>query len=238
LTHRSCARGTTNDLQKTTLEAVLRATGDETNSPILVYATDAAMQQERLPLSAALQTFVKHDNRLFKQSLIEERPPEEESPRVERKRLVYSPNSPSKRVQRSDSLDSMASNRASLGDDSDRDIPMLPDEITFDTADDYVQPEGRETPLEGVPAAAISHDGWAGQGSDVLGMEAAARHEHSEPQITKNLVADNAGLGTEMIQLAISKPLVPGPSQVEEAEKKSIEYMADWDHPDGKPVLP
>lgn len=84
-------------------------------APILVYATDEGLTETPITLSAALQTFVKHDNRLFKQELIEQ--PEQR----EKKRVGFeSPQSPAKR-QRSDSGDSMDSNRASLGDMSDGD---------------------------------------------------------------------------------------------------------------------
>lgn len=59
------------------------------------------------------QTFVKFDNRLFKQELLEEPAP------ADKKRTApHLPESPLKR-QRSASVDSMASNRASIGDFSD-----------------------------------------------------------------------------------------------------------------------
>lgn len=61
------------------------------------------------------QTFIKYDNRLFKQELLEQPEPRE------KKRVGFrSPDSPAKR-QRSNSGDSMDSNRASPGDMSDGD---------------------------------------------------------------------------------------------------------------------
>lgn len=61
------------------------------------------------------QSFMKRDNRLFGQELKEEPP---SSPRDRKRVAVRSPQSPPKR-QRSDSADSMATNRASIGDYSD-----------------------------------------------------------------------------------------------------------------------
>lgn len=81
--------------------------------PILVYATDKAMNEEPAPLSDALKTFVKFDNRLFKQELLEE-----PTPTDKKRNAPQQPESPLKR-QRSASVDSMATNRASLGDFSD-----------------------------------------------------------------------------------------------------------------------
>lgn len=89
--------------------------------PIFVYATDQALSETPIPLPAALQTFVKHDNRLFKQELLEEpeQAPEPESEQREKKRVGFkTPQSPAKR-HRSDSGDSMDSNRASTGDMSE-----------------------------------------------------------------------------------------------------------------------
>ncbi|KAG6356186.1 hypothetical protein INS49_015573 [Diaporthe citri] len=86
---------------------------DGSKVPILVYATDKAMNEEPAPLSDALKTFVKFDNRLFKQELLEE-----PTPTDKKRNAPQLPESPLKR-QRSTSVDSMATNRASLGDFSD-----------------------------------------------------------------------------------------------------------------------
>lgn len=110
------------------------ADSDGSKAPVLVYATEEAMNEEPAPLSDALkvrnckvfdsflprlesantcQTFVKFDNRLFKQELLEEPAP------ADKKRTApHLPESPLKR-QRSASVDSMATNRASIGDFSD-----------------------------------------------------------------------------------------------------------------------
>ncbi|KAI0381757.1 hypothetical protein F5Y04DRAFT_254284 [Hypomontagnella monticulosa] len=59
--------------QKATLEEVLDAAGTESRNPILVYASEAAMEIEPIPLSDALRMFVRADNRSFQQELAQER---------------------------------------------------------------------------------------------------------------------------------------------------------------------
>ncbi|KAJ8122758.1 hypothetical protein ONZ43_g1126 [Nemania bipapillata] len=58
--------------RKVTLDDVLFAAGTEAKSPILVYASEAALNQEQIPLSDALRMFVKADNRSFQQELVQE----------------------------------------------------------------------------------------------------------------------------------------------------------------------
>jgi hypothetical protein len=101
-------------------ETVIREACGAGCSPILVFATDAAMQEENLPLSDALKSFVKLDNRLFKQELLQ-------SNRMGHKRSAgLGDGSQSKRLQRSGSMDSMNTNQASAGgsDDDMRDAPF------------------------------------------------------------------------------------------------------------------
>ncbi|KAI0431861.1 hypothetical protein F5Y09DRAFT_303600 [Xylaria sp. FL1042] len=58
--------------EKVTLDDVLQAAGTEAKRPILVYASEIALNQERIPLSDALRLFVKADNRSFQQELAQE----------------------------------------------------------------------------------------------------------------------------------------------------------------------
>ncbi|KAI0525542.1 hypothetical protein F5B22DRAFT_633634 [Xylaria bambusicola] len=58
--------------EKVTPDDVLQAAGTESKNPILVYASEVALNRERIPLSDALRTFIKHDNRLFQQELAQE----------------------------------------------------------------------------------------------------------------------------------------------------------------------
>ncbi|KAI1415145.1 hypothetical protein F5Y13DRAFT_156740 [Hypoxylon sp. FL1857] len=66
--------------EKAKLEDVLHAAGTESNYPILVYATEAAMETEPIPLSDALRMFVRADNRTFRQELDQEQAQEQQPP--------------------------------------------------------------------------------------------------------------------------------------------------------------
>ncbi|KAI1424375.1 hypothetical protein F5Y12DRAFT_715323 [Xylaria sp. FL1777] len=58
--------------EKVTLDDVLQAAGTESKNPILVYASELALNQEPIPLSDTLRMFVKADNRSFQQELVQE----------------------------------------------------------------------------------------------------------------------------------------------------------------------
>ncbi|KAK3905339.1 hypothetical protein C8A05DRAFT_41727 [Staphylotrichum tortipilum] len=108
-----------------TFETVLREGCGTGCQPLLVFATDKAMEEENLPLSDALKSFVKLDNRHFKQELTQ-------SSRLGHKRTAgLGDGSQSKRLQRSASMDSLATNHASLGDFDDdmRDAPFDTDSM-------------------------------------------------------------------------------------------------------------
>ncbi|EON98617.1 putative ubiquitin interaction motif protein [Phaeoacremonium minimum UCRPA7] len=120
-------------VEKTQIETVLRValTESEDKKPILVYASKKALAEEPSRISQPLQLFVRFDNRLFKQEVIEESP-------LERKRGANaSPQSPFKRQHRdrANSVDSMASNRASVGDLSDEDRNVVFDQDPFQEGD-------------------------------------------------------------------------------------------------------
>ncbi|KAI0600380.1 hypothetical protein F4775DRAFT_545592 [Biscogniauxia sp. FL1348] len=61
-----------------TLDEVLQAAGTESKYPILVYASEAAMEATPVALSDALRMFVKADNRSFQQELAQEERQEQE----------------------------------------------------------------------------------------------------------------------------------------------------------------
>ncbi|KAK4250331.1 hypothetical protein C7999DRAFT_11878 [Corynascus novoguineensis] len=88
--------------------------------PILVFATDKALAQDNLPLSDALKSFVRLDNRLFKQELLQSNRP------GHKRSAGVGDGSQSKRLQRSASMNSMDTNHASAGDldDDMRDAPF------------------------------------------------------------------------------------------------------------------
>ncbi len=85
----------------------------ETKTPLLIYATENALNTQKAPLSGTLERFVKAENKAFRQELTQETRTREEA----KKQPFIDPISPSKRKHRSDSMDSMNSNRASLGSD-------------------------------------------------------------------------------------------------------------------------
>jgi hypothetical protein len=93
----------------------LRNVWYETKTPLLLYATEEAVSTPKAPLSDALSMFARLDNKAFRQEL---RQPATDS-REERTRVSVDAVSPSKRKHR-DSMDSMNSNRASIGSE-DRD---------------------------------------------------------------------------------------------------------------------
>lgn len=92
-------------------------------------------------LANTSQTFVKFDNRLFKQELLEE-----PTPTDKKRNAPQLPESPLKR-QRSTSVDSMATNRASLGDLSDVDdrVALLGDHESRDEIDPFRYGDGTAT---------------------------------------------------------------------------------------------
>lgn len=72
------------------------------------------MNTQKVPLNGQLERFVKAENKAFRQELTQETRHREEA----NKQQFVDPISPSKRKHRSDSMDSMNSNRASLGSDA------------------------------------------------------------------------------------------------------------------------
>lgn len=94
----------------------------ETKTPLLIYATEDALNTQKAALNGQLERFVKAENKAFRQELTQETRNREET----NKQQFVDPISPSKRKHRSDSMDSMNSNRASLGSDAGNgfDIPF------------------------------------------------------------------------------------------------------------------
>ncbi|KAI1761301.1 hypothetical protein GGR53DRAFT_35992 [Hypoxylon sp. FL1150] len=58
--------------ERASLEDVLHAAGTESKFPIFVYASEAAMEADHIPLSDALRMFTRADNRSFQQELAQE----------------------------------------------------------------------------------------------------------------------------------------------------------------------
>ncbi|UPK95061.1 hypothetical protein LCI18_005996 [Fusarium solani-melongenae] len=100
-------------VEKIEIERVFRDMWQETKTPLLVYATDEALNTPMSPLPSQLERFVKAENKTFHQELNQERNETSETKRA----TFVDPISPSKRKHRADSVCSMDSNRASLGSD-------------------------------------------------------------------------------------------------------------------------
>ena len=111
------------------------------SSPLLVYATDEALNEDPLPLNEAQKNFVKRDNRLFQQELAKKRSAEPPSE-----------GSQSKKLQKSSSMDSLATNKASAGS-LDGDYEMTDADsggyVTFDSPPNFqeMQQVATSTPL-------------------------------------------------------------------------------------------
>ncbi|KAK4142288.1 uncharacterized protein C8A04DRAFT_38394 [Dichotomopilus funicola] len=144
-----------------TYEAVLREACGTGCKPIVVYANDKAMQEEDLPISDALKTFIRLDNRHFKQEV-------SQAGRLGHKRSAGAENgSQSKRLQRSSSIGSMDTNHASAGDledDDMRDAPFDTDAVFGATGapqDDAIPDLVDIPPLSGTLNAPPSYDNYA-----------------------------------------------------------------------------
>ncbi|PHH70585.1 hypothetical protein CDD80_5903 [Ophiocordyceps camponoti-rufipedis] len=90
-----------------TVDSMLREVWEVTKTPLIIYATEKALEEATVPLSAPLERFVRADNKAFQQELSRERAEADEG-RLTETML------PPKRKHRSDSMDS---NRASIGSD-------------------------------------------------------------------------------------------------------------------------
>ncbi|RYP61005.1 hypothetical protein DL771_010290 [Monosporascus sp. 5C6A] len=127
--------------EKVSLEDVLQAAGTGSQWPMLVYATEKALEATPIPLSDALRMFVKADNRSFQQELAQERNQEqshEDQPppvaAISADTLSHIPAaSPAKRKHSASS--SVATNGSSRGDLDDVDLTFSDDRDPFDGDD-------------------------------------------------------------------------------------------------------
>ncbi|KAI6777689.1 ubiquitin interaction motif protein [Emericellopsis cladophorae] len=82
----------------------------DSKQPMIVYSTDETTKEHREALPAALGRFIKVDNKAFRQELQQEETMERQGDMI----TMFDSTSPSKRKHR-ESIDSMASNRPSVG---------------------------------------------------------------------------------------------------------------------------
>lgn len=93
-------------------ETVQSLIWDESNSLTMIYATDGAMDTPRIELPGGLQRFIKADNRSFQKELEQEEAAADANADIPMETLDSFDLQPR---SRSLSVDSMATNRASLG---------------------------------------------------------------------------------------------------------------------------
>ncbi|TDZ22351.1 hypothetical protein Cob_v004474 [Colletotrichum orbiculare MAFF 240422] len=98
--------------ERVSIELVMRSIFLETKNPILVYATEDALNATPLPLTDSLQRFVLAENKNFRQELSQDSTDKSSSYGAA---LSMLPELPDERKQRSGSVDSMDTNRASMG---------------------------------------------------------------------------------------------------------------------------
>lgn len=97
---------------------VTREACGDGSKPILIYASEKAMDETLEPLSDALKTFAKFDNRYFKQE-VTAAATEEHSNAMKEMSYTSTLRGAGIKKARSDSMDSMATNQASMGDFDD-----------------------------------------------------------------------------------------------------------------------
>ncbi|KAH9904880.1 hypothetical protein F4778DRAFT_731087 [Xylariomycetidae sp. FL2044] len=117
-------------LEKVTLEDALVFAGTGDRCPVLIYATEAALEENPAPLSDPLRMFVKADNRSFQQELDRE---QDESSVVELTDYNGAFSAPPYAHQRKPSIISIGSSAATVGsssnslNDMDLDMPHVVD---------------------------------------------------------------------------------------------------------------
>ncbi|EQB45037.1 ubiquitin interaction domain-containing protein [Colletotrichum gloeosporioides Cg-14] len=124
--------------ERVSYELVMRQMFQETRRPMFVYATEDAINQTPVPLSDALQRFVRAENKNFRQELSRETT--DGATEARDANANTSRVSPAKRQYRSGSVDSMDTNRASLGgsDTNSRDGDFELDHDVFSAGDGAV----------------------------------------------------------------------------------------------------
>ncbi|KAK3685955.1 hypothetical protein B0T22DRAFT_383048 [Podospora appendiculata] len=177
--------GTTQSVQQEMVgfDAVLSETCEAGQSPVMIFASERAMFETPEPLSDALKTFVKFDNRHLKQELSQA---EQWGNGSEKKRsggVDEGDSSEAKRRNRSKSIDSMDTNKASVGDldDDIRDAPYdLEDDDTWMTA-----PGSDHLPDAQGDDARMAHRTTAPSGHESMGFERTANSSGPSDELAR-----------------------------------------------------
>lgn len=210
-------------MQKIEIERALREVWQETKLPLVVYATEDALNILNDPLSLPLERFVKADNKTFRNELNMERTNEQEN-----RRPVFSdPISPSKRKHRADSMDSLDSNHASVGSDGgngfDNPFEEQPTNFSFQRGEYEPYVVG----ADGLPAQTRIGSSYVDFADMEPGDGADLDFDSKPPQYTDDVAPDPA---REMEQLLPQRiPFVaPAP---ESTEREPIDEVMDVDMP-------
>ncbi|XWX00063.1 hypothetical protein V2A60_008080 [Cordyceps javanica] len=197
--------------EKIEIERVLREVWQETKTPLLIYATEDALNTPNDPLSLPLERFVKADNKAFRSELNVERTNEQEN----RQPAFIDPISPSKRKHRSDSMDSLDSNHASLGSDGSNafDNPFEDQQPTFSFQGGDYEPHVVGANSQPVPTGILSH--YMKFGDIERGNEAELYLDPKPPQYTADDALPTTTQEMEQVlpQEASAAAPVQGPTQ-------------------------
>ncbi|ORY71716.1 uncharacterized protein BCR38DRAFT_493220 [Pseudomassariella vexata] len=109
-------------VDKTDVDTVLLAAGTESNFPILVYASETAMDAEPIPLSDALKMFVRADNRSFQQEIAQAQEQTSEAVPLTLEAIQSVPTDPIRTLPTKRKHSCAGSSVATLGSRSSRDM--------------------------------------------------------------------------------------------------------------------
>lgn len=199
----------------------MREVWQETKLPLLIYATEDALNTHNEPLSLPLERFVKADNKAFRSELNMERTNDQQYIRPGH----ADPISPSKRKHRSDSMDTLDSNHASLGSDGGNgfDNPFDEEPTNFSFQRDEYEPFVVDA--DRLPAPTRIGPNYVDYASP--GQDDGEELEFTEPPGYSDVAP---GPAREMEQLS---PHIPSlvTSAPETTERDSLENVMDMEMP-------
>ncbi|PKS07976.1 hypothetical protein jhhlp_006588 [Lomentospora prolificans] len=187
--------------ERVDFETVHKLMWDESNSLTLVYASDDAMNTPRIALPEGLQRFIKADNRSFQKEIEQEEAAAANSdlPMETLESFDLQPR------PRSGSVDSMATNRASLGS-------MDSYEGYFDK-DSYMPPSGMDVDLGSNPNRSLEE---RGEGIHSSGVESPILG-HGERPFSPSLIRNGDG----------ASPLPPPAQSSDDDEPTGMQEMKE-----------
>ncbi|KAK3953069.1 hypothetical protein QBC32DRAFT_369800 [Pseudoneurospora amorphoporcata] len=208
----SCSSGSNYALQieQTTHEAAITQACAVGTEPLLIYASDKAMNAERIPLNDALKAFIRFDNKFFSQELAQA---EHEQHEDSRKRGPISMSSPdSKRRNRSNSLDSMATNHASAGDvemDDEMRAEFLKSSngLGYENGMEKVSTSSDHDMVDGIPPPVCREDARVLHANDVVDLLTPPYEEkvESKEQESSNIGASVDGTSERMGRVSLDE---------------------------------